>query len=102
MWLANEVQGCSGTTNVSCFSDFINDTSNDGLLTSAQCANGNQALTQQNIDNMKFRHQSISDCAMLDAKIDVFAAAMLTAGGCSLVRKTTKHDYLVNLKNACC
>lgn len=110
MWLANEVQGCSnqsGSSNtptgaVSCINNWIDDTSNDGPLTSAVCANGNPAISATNMANTKFRHQSIADCAMLDNKIDVFAAAMLTTTGCALVRKTAKHDYLVNLQNACC
>jgi len=103
MWLANAVQDCSGTTNVSCFSDFINDTANDGPLTSAVCNNGNQALSAQNIQNTKFRHQSMSDCNMLDNKIAEFAALLQTnLPGCSLIRKQAKHDYLVNLQSNCC
>lgn len=102
MWLANEVQNCSGTTNVTCFSDFINDAANDGPLTSAVCANGNAALSPQNIQNTKFRHQSISDCTMLDNKIAEIAAQIPTTSGCQTIRKQAKHDYLTNLQNNCC
>ena len=105
MWLANKVQtDCSGTTTgqVSCFYNWINDTSNDGVLDSAQCANGSQAITANNKANMKFRHQSISDCGMLDNKIAEFVTAIANSSGCATVRKQAKHDYLVNLKNHCC
>jgi len=109
MWLANEVQNCAGSGNnttssqgTTCFYNFINDTANDGVLTGAQCANGNQALTPQHIEQTKFRHQSISECSMLVDKIDEMAAQIPTLTGCAVIRKQAKHDYLVSLKNSCC
>ena len=105
MWLANQVQQCSGANTsgtVQCFYDWINDSSNDGPLTSAQCANGNAAVNASNIQQTKFRHQSIADCPSLQNKIDDMAALMTTSTGCNLIRKTAKHDWLSNLKNNCC
>ena len=104
MWLANEVQNCSGQSGgaVTCINDWIDDSANDGVLTSAVCANGNQALSAGNIANTKFRHKSIADCGQLAGKIALISAAIGTASGCSLVRKTAKHDYLVALQSSCC
>ena len=108
MWLANEVQHCnsqnqsSSSTAVTCINNWIDDSANDHHLTSAQCANGNQALSSGNIANTKFRHKSIADCTELQNKIDQFSALMLTTSGCSLIRKTAKHSYLSALHNSCC
>ena len=104
MWLADEVRGCSGTGGgvVTCINDWIDDSSNDSILTSAQCANGNPAINAQNLANTKFRHKSIADCGQLSNKISEFAGLIQTSTGCSVVRKQAKHDYLVNLKNHCC
>jgi hypothetical protein len=104
MWLANAVQNCSGqsTGTVSCINSWINDSTNDSLFTSAVCNNGNQAISPENMEQTKFRWQSIADCSMLDNKIDEFAALILTSTGCNQVRKQTKHDYLESLKNSCC
>ena len=105
MWLANKVQtDCSGTTTgqVSCFSNWINDSSNDGPLDSAQCANGNQAISAQNKANTKFRHQSMSDCGMLQNKIDAMNVALNNATGCAIIRKQAKIDYLTQMKTAIC
>ena len=112
MWLAAKVQECSGQTTgafggsnisiVTCINDWISDSSNDAPLTNATCANGNPALSAQNIQNTKFRHQSISDCGELQNKIDVFADLILTTTGCNTVRKQAKHDYLTALHAHCC
>ena len=107
MWLANEVQQCNtgstGSGNTStCFATWLNDPQNDVILTSATCANGNQAVNAQNLQSMKFRHQSISDCSMLSNKIADIASQIPNASGCQAIRKQAKHDYLLALKNHCC
>ena len=114
MWLAGKVQDCnsgaSGTSGIgsssgpACFASWINDSANDGVLTSATCANGSSALSPQNIQNMKFRHQSISDCTQLDKKMDIISNQITnpTGGGCYVIRKQAKYDYLSALKQHCC
>ena len=105
MWLADKVQDCSGSNTpgiVQCINDWIDDSSNDSVMTSAQCANGNPALSAGNIENTKFRHKTIADCSMLDAKIANFLQLSQTTTGCEQVRKQAKHDWLTNLKNSCC
>jgi len=104
MWLANAVQNCSGQSGgvVSCITSWINDPDNDLLLSSPICNNGNQAISPSNIQQTKFRHQSIADCGMLDTKISDLATLILTTTGCNQIRKQAKHDYLVSLKNSCC
>jgi len=110
MWLSGKVQDCNSGNQLnvgntaSCFADWINDSSNDGALTSATCANGNSALTSQNIQAMKFRHQSISDCTQLDKKMDIISNQISnpTGGPCYIIRKQAKLDYLSALKQHCC
>ena len=108
MWLSSAVQDCNsggGTTNssnVGCISNWIDDTSNDGPLDSATCANGNQAISAKNKENTKFRHKSISDCTTIQNKLDDFADAISSSSGCMQVRKQAKYDWLTNLKTNCC
>ena len=107
MWLARKMRGCSNVVGgglgvVTCINNWIDDSANDGPLTSAQCANGNPAINAQNMTNTKFRHKSIADCNMLKKKIIEFNSLIQTSTGCKLVRKQAKHDYLVNLNNHCC
>ncbi len=105
MWLANKVQNdCSGTTTgqVGMFFNYLNDPANDGPLDSAQCANGNQAISAQNKASMKFRHQSMSDCGMLQNKIDAMSAAATNATGCAIIRKQAKLDYLTQMQASVC
>ena len=105
MWLADKVQDCSGSNTpgiVQCINDWIDDSSNDSVMTSAQCANGNPALSAGNIENTKFRHKTIADCTTLQNKIDQMATMIPNETGCNVIRKQAKHDYLVNLKSNCC
>ena len=110
MWLTKTVFNCSTSgansasqsSNASCFYGFINDTTNDGPLTSAICPNGNVAISPQNLEKTKFRWQSFSECNMLDSKIATFLQLAQTTTGCDQVRKQAKHDYLVSLKSSCC
>ena len=105
MWLASTVRDCGGTNSSSlvteCINNWIEDPSNDGPLDSATC-NGSQAISAKNKENTKFRHKSIADCSMLDAKIANFLQLSQTTTGCEQVRKQAKHDWLTNLKNSCC
>ena len=109
MWLADKVRSCNGAGQipgggtVTCINDWIDDSANDGPLTSAQCTNGNPAINAQNMAKTKFRNKTIADCGQLGNKISNFAALLQTnLPGCSPIRKQAKHDYLVNLKTHCC
>tara|TARA_R110001583_G_scaffold93302_2_gene236141 strand:- start:3819 stop:5036 length:1218 start_codon:yes stop_codon:yes gene_type:complete len=116
MWLSDAVYDCnnpsatssaaSGTTaqsdNASCFYDWINDSTNDVILTTPVCNNGNQAISQQNLEKTKFRHQSIADCNMLDNKIAKMLHLSQTTTGCEQIRKAAKHEYLTELRQHCC
>ena len=115
MWLAAKVQDCNnqgsgtsggfGSTSVStvqCINDWIDDPSNDNPLLNAVCANGNQALSQNNIQTTKFRHKSRADCTTINDKIDSLNDQLTVATGCAIQRKTAKRDYLTALKAHCC
>ena len=117
MWLSDAVYNCnnSNTTggsltttssaqesNANCFYTFLNDPANDPLLTNAVCPNGNQAIKPNNMEQTKFRWQSISDCQMLNTKIAKMLNLAQTTTGCEQVRKSAKHEYLVELRQSCC
>jgi hypothetical protein len=110
MWLADAVYNCNNpntsstpqSANASCFYDFLNDSTNDTLLTTPVCYNGNQAVAQGNMEQTKFRWQSIADCSMLDDKIAKMLHLSQTTTGCEQIRKSAKHEYLLELKQNCC
>ena len=112
MWLSDAVYNCSTGgnntignsqgTNVGCFYNFLNDPANDATLTTPVCNNGNQAISPNNMEQTKFRWQSISDCGMLGNKITQFLESIQTTTGCEQMRKMAKHEYLTNLHDTCC
>jgi len=114
MWLSDAVYDCNNASsqtntsstaqsaNASCFYDFLNDPANDPLLTGPVCNNGNQAIAQGNMEQTKFRWQSIADCNMLDDKIAKMLHLSQTTTGCEQIRKAAKHEYLIELKQSCC